>query len=82
MGIGTRFDDITTDGITWNQKSTNTNWLLADSLAPGSTGSYNGRGGTWYTSSQSTQSFEYQSTDLSIDVKEHNQIVVKWITSE
>jgi hypothetical protein len=69
MGIGTRFDEISGDGITWNQKSTNTNWLLADSLAPGSTGSYNGRGGTWYTSSQSTQSFEYQSTDLSIDVK-------------
>ena len=60
MGIGTRFDEISGDGITWNHKSTNTNWLIADSLAPGSTGSYNGRGGTWYTSSQSTQSFEYQ----------------------
>ena len=69
MGIGTRFDDITTDGITWNHKSSGTNWLLTDTLSAGSTGSYNGRGGTWYTSSQSTQSFEYQTTDLSIDVK-------------
>ena len=69
MGIGTRFDEISGDGITWNHKSTNTNWLLAESLSLDSTGSYNGRGGTWYTGSQSTQSFEYQTADLSIDVK-------------
>jgi hypothetical protein len=69
MGIGTRFDEISGDGITWNHKSTNTNWLLAESLSLDSTGSYNGRGGTWYTGSESTQSFEYQTSDLSIDVK-------------
>ena len=69
MGIGTRFDEISSDGITWNHKSTNTNWLLAASLSLDSSGSYNGRGGTWYTASQSTQSFEYQAADLSIDVK-------------
>jgi len=69
MGIGTRFDEISGDGITWNHKSTNTNWLMADSLSLDSTGSYNGRGGTWYTASQATQSFEYQTADLSIDVK-------------
>ena len=69
MGIGTRFDEISGDGITWNHKSTNTNWLMADSLSLDSTGSYNGRGGTWYTASEETQSFEYQTADLSIDVK-------------
>jgi hypothetical protein len=69
MGIGTRFDEISTDGITWNTKSTLINWLSADSLSLDSTGSYNGRGGTWYTGSESTQSFEYQTADLSIDVK-------------
>jgi hypothetical protein len=69
MGIGTRFDEITGDGITWNSKSTGVNWLGAASLSLDSTGSYNGRGGTWYTASQSTQSFEYQTVDLSIDVK-------------
>ena len=69
MGIGTRFDEIATDGITWNTKSTGVNWLNADLLALDSTGSYNGRGGTWYTASQSTQSFEYQTSDLAIDVK-------------
>jgi hypothetical protein len=74
MGIGTRFDEISGDGITWNHKSTNTNWLLADLLSLDSTGSYNGRGGTWYTGSQSTQSFEYQTADLSIDVKNTIQL--------
>lgn len=69
MGIGTRFDEISGDGITWNSKSTGVNWLAADSLSLDSTGSYNGRGGTWYTASQSTQSFEYQTSDLLIDVK-------------
>jgi hypothetical protein len=69
MGIGTRFDEITTDGITWNSKSTAVNWLLADFLSLDSTGSYNGKGGTWYTSSQSTQMFEYETADLLIDVK-------------
>src|SRR6056300_1671095 len=27
MGIGTRFDDITTDGVTWNSVRTGTDWL-------------------------------------------------------
>ncbi len=69
MGNGTRYDEISGDGITWNHKSTATNWLMADSFSLDSTGSYNGRGGTWYTGSQSTQSFDYNSADLSIDVK-------------
>jgi len=69
MGIGTRFDDISGDGVTWNNKSTAIGWLTAESLSLDSTGSYNGKGGTWYTGSQSTQSFEYRTTDLSIDVK-------------
>jgi hypothetical protein len=68
MGIGTRFDEISGDGVTWNHKSTATNWLLADSLSLDSSGSYSGKGGTWYTASQSTQSFEYQTSDLNIDV--------------
>lgn len=69
MGIGTRFDEISVDGVTWNSRTTGIDWLLADTLSLDSTGSYNGRGGTWYTGSESTQSFEYQTSDLSIDVK-------------
>jgi len=74
MGIGTRFNEISGDGITWNHKSTNTNWLLADSLSLDSTSSYNGRGGTWYTASQTTQAFDYESSDLVMNVKNTIQL--------
>jgi hypothetical protein len=77
MGIGTRFDEITTDGITWNSKSTGVNWLGATSLSLDSTGSYNGRGGTWYTSSVCTQSFDYETSDLNVDVK---PILETWLS--
>tara|TARA_Y100001938_G_scaffold151152_1_gene246613 strand:+ start:9372 stop:10430 length:1059 start_codon:yes stop_codon:yes gene_type:complete len=67
MGIGTRFDDISTDGCTWNQRKTNVNWLIG-SASLVSTGSFNGKGGMWYTGSFATQSFTYQSHDISMDV--------------
>jgi len=70
MGPGTRFDEISGDGITWNHKSTGVSWLVADELSPDSTGSYNGKGGTWYTSSVTSQSYDYQSSDLQLDVKD------------
>ena len=67
MGNGTRFDSISTDGVTWNSRATNTVWLEND-LADGTSGSFNGRGGVWYTNYVSTQSFEYQSSDIEMDV--------------
>lgn len=76
MGIGTRFDEISSDGITWNYKSTGVGWLMSDELSPDSTGSYNGKGGTWYTASAATQSYDYESSDLQIDVKD---IMTLWI---
>lgn len=77
MGIGTRFDEISTDGVTWNHKESSTNWLGADSLSLDSTGSYNGKGGTWYTSSVCSQSFEYDTSDLDINVK---PILNQWLS--
>ena len=67
MGIGTRFDDITSDGVSWKQRNNNVEWL-DDDYATGVTGSLNGHGGTWFTGSESTQSFSYESTDISMDV--------------
>jgi len=67
MGIGTRFDDITTDGVSWNKRTTNTDWLIAD-YATGTTGSFNGKGGTWYTGSASSQNFSYESSDIEMNV--------------
>lgn len=70
MGNGTRFDEISSDGVTWNYRASGSNWLPTNVPNSGSaTGSYNGRGGMWYTSSFGTQSFSYESTDLQMNVK-------------
>lgn len=69
MGIGTRFDDISTDGVTWNSVRTGKNWLSLENHSSDTTGSFNGKGGTWFTGSYSTQSFSYESSDIEMDVK-------------
>lgn len=69
MGIGTRFDEITSDGVTWENRTTGTDWLVGN-YDVGVTGSLNGKGGTWYTGSESTQSFSYESTDILMNVLE------------
>jgi len=66
MGIGTRFDDITTDGVSWTKRTT-ADWLEGE-YSSGTTGSFNGNGGTWYTGSYATESFSYQSSDIEMDV--------------
>jgi hypothetical protein len=66
MGIGTRFDTISTDGCSWETRTTE-KWL-GNGFASGTTGSFNGKGGTWYTGSASSQSFSYQSNNIEMDV--------------
>ena len=65
--IGTRFDDITTDGCSWETRKTNINWLVG-SASLESSGSFNGKGGMWFTGSSATQSFSYESADIVMDV--------------
>ena len=67
VGIGTRFDDISTDGVSWKKRTTSNNWL-GNGFATGTTGSFNGKGGTWYTGSAASQSFSYESTDIDMNV--------------
>tara|TARA_B110000977_G_scaffold54903_2_gene74914 strand:+ start:112 stop:1173 length:1062 start_codon:yes stop_codon:yes gene_type:complete len=69
MGIGTRFDKISTDGTTWNSVKTGQDWLSLENHSADTTGSYNGKGGTWFTGSFSSQTFSYESSDVSMDVK-------------
>lgn len=79
MGNGTRFDEISTTGVTWNYREGDTkiDWL-DNGLASGSDSNpNNGTGGTWYTASASSQSFDYQSADLNIDV---TNIVNVWLS--
>jgi hypothetical protein len=79
MGNGTRFDKISTTGVTWKYREgdSNIDWL-PNGLASGSDSNPNdGTGGTWYTASAASQSFNYQSADLNIDVK---NIVKLWLS--
>jgi hypothetical protein len=80
MGIGTRFDNITIEGVTWKYREggSRIDWLSGILLADGSDSALNdGTGGTWYTIVSSSQNFDYQTADLDIDVK---NIVETWLS--
>jgi hypothetical protein len=83
MGTGTKFDNITSDGVSWKYKNGVNTWQdntiggTAYYVA-GTTGSANAEGGTWYTTSQASQSFNYQSDDVRMDVTD---IVKLWVSS-
>ncbi len=82
--MGTGFRDsfpIVSNGVTWNTKDGKSKWISTGSLASGSdTGSesVSGSGGTWFTSSIASQSFEFQTTDILMDVTD---IVQEWLSS-
>jgi hypothetical protein len=79
MGNGTRFDKISTTGVTWRYREgdSRVDWL-SNGLAVGSDSNPNdGTGGTWYTLVSSSQNFDYQSADLNIDVTD---IVNTWLS--
>ena len=83
MGTGTKFDNITSDGVSWYYKNGTDKWMdynvTPDSYVSGSdTGSIlNGGGGTWYTASMSSQSFNNEPDDIRMDV---TNIVSLWIS--
>lgn len=79
MGNGTRFDDISTAGVTWNNREGDSTlrWLQTAEFTDVSTGSYEGKGGTFYYTSSSLQNFEYKTTDVYMDIKD---IMVDWIS--
>jgi hypothetical protein len=73
----------TTDGVTWKYRTTvsatGLKWTTA-SYAPTTTGSYATipGGGTWFTGSVATQSFNYSTADVEFDV---TTIVKDWLAS-
>jgi hypothetical protein len=84
MGIGTKFDNITSEGVSWYYRDGQTEWMIGnagyyDSYVSGSdTGSIsNGGGGTWYTASMSSQSFSNEPDDVRMDV---TNIVKLWLS--
>lgn len=73
MGTGTKFDNLSSNGVSWKYRDGYTKWqenTIGGSAvyAVGTTGSANAEGGTWYTASQASQSFNYQSDDVRMDV--------------
>jgi len=71
MGKGTRFDNISTTGVTWNYREGDSklDWLQ-NNFNSGTTASVNnGVGGTWWTAYQASQGFNYQTADINMDVK-------------
>jgi hypothetical protein len=70
MGNGTRFDEISTQGVTWNYREGDStlDWLPTNAFLNTSTGSYAGRGGVWHKTPFAYQSFNYQTADINMDV--------------
>ncbi len=82
MGTGTKFDNVTSDGVSWKYKNGVDKWQNntvggTATYTIGTTGSANAEGGTWYTSSEASQSFNYEEADIRMDVTE---IVRLWMT--
>jgi len=79
MGIGNRFDDISTAGVTWKYREGDSrlDWL-DNGLVSGSDSNPNdGSGGTWHLLVSASQNFEYQSADIYMNVRD---IIEYWLT--
>jgi hypothetical protein len=83
MGTGTKFDNITSDGASWKYRDGINKWVSYDTTGgtavytPNTTGSANAEGGVWYLSGSASQSFNYESDDVRMDV---TNLVTQWIT--
>lgn len=82
MGTGTKFDNISSDGVSWNYKDGTNKWQSVATgsganFTAGSTGSYDAAGGTWYTASEASQSYNYEPDDVRMDV---SGIVGLWLS--
>jgi hypothetical protein len=86
MGTGTKFDNITTDGVSWKYRDGQTKWVGYDTTGgtavyptTGSTttGSANAEGGVWYLSGSSSQSFDYESDDVRMNI---TNLIKLWVS--
>ena len=82
MGIGTKFDNISTEGVSWKYRDGVNLWqdnTIGGTavFTLGTTGSANAEGGTWYTASQASQSFSNELDDIRMNV---TNILKLWIS--
>lgn len=79
MGAGTRFDNTSTAGVTFNYREGDSQleWLQ-NNFNGGTTSSYaSGVGSTWWTTPESIKNYSYESADLIVDVK---SILQSWMS--
>ena len=82
MGTGTKFDNITTDGVSWKYRNGIDTWqdnVIGGTAVyvTGTTGSANAEGGTWYLSGSASQSYNYEPEDVRMDI---TNMVSLWIS--
>jgi hypothetical protein len=82
MGTGTKFDNITSDGISWKYRDGINTWqdnVTAGTavFTTGTTGSANAEGGTWFITGSATQSFSNEPDDIRMNV---TNIMHQWIS--
>jgi hypothetical protein len=82
MGTGTKFDNITSDGVSWKYRNGIATWqdnVTAGTavFAAGTTGSANAEGGTWFITGSATQSFSNEPDDVRMNV---TNIMHQWVS--
>ena len=82
MGTGTKFDNISSDGVSWKYRDGVNTWQDntvggTAIFVAGTTGSANAEGGTWYITGSATQSFNYEPDDIRMNV---TNIIHQWIS--
>ena len=82
MGTGTKFDNITSDGVSWKYRDGISTWQDNTDggsavFAAGTTGSANAEGGTWFITGSATQSFSNEPDDIRMNV---TNIIHQWIS--
>ena len=80
MGTGTKFDNITSDGVSWYYLNGSSKWQDTSGSYPAQTDTssiLNGGGGLWYSASMASQSFSNEPDDIRMNV---TNIVKLWIS--
>ena len=82
MGTGTKFDNITSNGVSWKYRDGISTWqdnVFAGTavFTTGTTGSANAEGGTWFITGSATQSFNNEPDDIRMNV---TNIMHQWIS--
>ncbi len=79
MGTGTRFDNISTKGVTWNYREGDSKleWLENNLNLGTDANPNNGQGGTWWNGFYASQTFNYQTADINMNVK---SILQSWMS--